>query len=101
MACASYDYMKLMVLELQQQLSELEEAERSAQQGSVSNGHEASEPRAPPRQRQNPFNSAGEDKARIVTKMQWQHLHREFGTNIVRDRESWCRSYLATKGPLL
>ncbi len=28
LSCASYDYMKLMVLELQQQLSELEEAER-------------------------------------------------------------------------
>ena len=38
LACSSYDYMKLMVVELQQQLAELEENERqaAAQRGNCS-----------------------------------------------------------------
>ena len=66
LACASYDYMKLMVLELQQQLAELEESERLAASSttatttltattnglSSSTGEEAgTEPKPLPRQR--------------------------------------------------
>ncbi|XP_064104920.1 LOW QUALITY PROTEIN: sesquipedalian-1-like [Macrobrachium nipponense] len=48
---ASHDYLKLMVAELQKQLDELTESER---QGGDENG--MYRPKAPPRQRQNPFN---------------------------------------------
>lgn len=53
LARASYDYLKLMVNELQKQLDELNDTEK----GNIdeSNGHA---PKAPPRQRQNPFNRA-------------------------------------------
>lgn len=51
LARASYDYLKLMVAELQKQLDELTETER---QGAGENGMHR--PKVPPRQRQNPFN---------------------------------------------
>ena len=53
MACASFDYMKLMVVEMQQQLNELEDRERIG-------GGEGGDPKPPPRGRANPFNSGGE-----------------------------------------
>ena len=53
MACASFDYMKLMAVEMQQQLSELEDRERIG-------GGEGGDPKPPPRGRANPFNSGGE-----------------------------------------
>nr|CAD7259220.1 unnamed protein product [Timema shepardi] len=70
LACASYDYMKLMVAELQRQLDEMEECEAitAAMNQSVTlrshnkDGSEATEkkspnsPMPPPRQRHNPFN---------------------------------------------
>ena len=52
-ACASFDYMKLMVVEMQQQLNELEDRER------IVGGGEG-DPKPPPRGRANPFNSGGE-----------------------------------------
>ena len=57
MACASFDYMKLMVVEMQQQLNELEDRERAEGGG---------DPKPPPRGREkgeyrvNPFNTGGE-----------------------------------------
>ena len=58
-ACASFDYMKLMVVELQQQLAELEEAERAAAvaAASVTADEAGAEPKPPPRQRMNPFDN--------------------------------------------
>ncbi|KAK8740703.1 hypothetical protein OTU49_002663 [Cherax quadricarinatus] len=55
LARASYDYLKLMVAELQKQLDELNDAEKQAQGGG---GEDDSlhPPKAPHRQRQNPFN---------------------------------------------
>ena len=58
LACASYDYMKLMVLELQQQLADLDEAEKaisvsanSAEENNSSQVDNAmADPTAPPRQ---------------------------------------------------
>ena len=54
-ACASFDYMKLMVVEMQQQLNELEDREKSG--GGDGGG---SDPKPPPRGRANPFNSGAE-----------------------------------------
>ena len=55
-ACASFDYMKLMVVEMQQQLAELEDRERIGGAGEGGGG----DPKPPPRGRANPFNSGGE-----------------------------------------
>lgn len=59
LACASFDYMKLMVVELQHQLAELEEAERAAATAAAdaSGTGTEEEPKPPPRQRANPFNN--------------------------------------------
>ena len=64
LACASFDYMKLMVVELQHQLAELEEAERVAAvaaaasaAASVTADEAGAEPKPPPRQRMNPFDN--------------------------------------------
>lgn len=52
LACASYDYMKLMVAELQRQLDEME-----AESAPVPADNESSpSPQPPPRARHNPFN---------------------------------------------
>lgn len=51
--CASYDYMKLMVAELERQLEEIDS--RNKNQG-FKNETSINLPKAPPRQRQNPFN---------------------------------------------
>jgi len=81
-ACASFDYMKLMVVELQQQLTELEERERVGQL------QVPGEPRAPPRgNRTNPFNCGGEQRRR--NKKTWLEIHQAIGTHIQRDRETW------------
>lgn len=52
LARASYDYLKLMVAELQKQLDELNDTESPGKGG----GDEGHPPKAPHRQRQNPFN---------------------------------------------
>lgn len=52
LARASYDYLKLMVAELQKQLDELNDTENQGRGG----GEEGHAPKAPHRQRQNPFN---------------------------------------------
>ena len=75
-ACASYDYMKLMVVELQQQLAELEERDKLKQ----------SRPEAPPRNRSNPFNSSH------TKRKTWLELHNTLGQKIAADKELWVRS---------
>jgi len=81
-ACASYDYMKLMVVELQQQLAELEERERLGAAGSeVAVGG----PKVPPRNRANPFNAGGKDRHG----RSWGEIHKQFGLQIQKDREEW------------
>ena len=75
-ACASYDYMKLMVVELQQQLAELEERDKLKQ----------SRPEAPPRTRSNPFNSSH------TKRKTWLELHNTLGQKIAADKELWVRS---------
>jgi len=81
-ACASYDYMKLMVVELQQQLAELEERERLGAAGSeVAVGG----PKVPPRNRANPFSAGGKDRYG----RSWGEIHKQFGLQIQKDREEW------------
>ena len=74
-ACASYDYMKLMVVELQQQLAELEERDKLKQ----------SRPEAPPRNRSNPFNTTD------TRRKTWLELHQSLGQKIAADKELWIR----------
>ncbi|KAK7084181.1 hypothetical protein SK128_017070 [Halocaridina rubra] len=52
LARASYDYLKLMVAELQKQLDEITETERQG----MTDENGLYRPKPPPRQRQNPFN---------------------------------------------
>ena len=106
LACASYDYMKLMVLELQQQLSEIEEAEKNSStsanttmSGSNSFPQQLSDqqqqqqqPKAPPR-RANPFeakSAAAAASAASAARRAFPALHAAFGERIRRDREKWC-----------
>ena len=79
-ACASYDYMKLMVMELQQQLSELEERDEQQQQ------LHSQGPPVPPRSRTNPFNNSGSSGK---PKLSWAEIHKNFGVKIIADRKSW------------
>jgi hypothetical protein len=106
LACASYDYMKLIVLELQHQLSELEEAERLASASAaeaddasdttcngsvvVASSQQEQQPKAPPRMRSNPFGGGLDNRsAAAATKKTWLGLHRDFGSKISSDREAW------------
>jgi len=78
-ACASYDYMKLMVVELQHQLAELEERDKKTED----------KPEAPPRNRSNPFNTSD------TKKKTWLEIHRTIGQKISSDRKLWSsRAYL-------
>ncbi|XP_059088803.1 sesquipedalian-1-like [Tigriopus californicus] len=93
LASASYDYMKLMVLELEQQLSELDEAERRGgcplvTRDGVSSPMNGHEPKAPPRHRSNPFNSR--EPGTKPSHKTWPIIHEEFGAKIVDDRLAWC-----------
>jgi len=92
-ACASFDYMKLMVVELQQQLEEVERQEEEAQ-------HPVAPPRAgQPQQgsRVNPFNSGGGGSAKGKGKSKsWTDLHKEWGARIKADREAWANRGSAT-----
>ncbi|GLH10837.1 hypothetical protein R5R35_004169 [Gryllus longicercus] len=72
LACASYDYMKLMVAELQRQLDEMEECDAvtaafgeksslSSPQSETNDNKANSSPMPPPRQRHNPFNKVTQE----------------------------------------
>jgi len=81
-ACASYDYMKLMIVELEHQLQELEQRDKLQNQDNCP-------PVVPPRQnRTNPFNSSN-----ILTKKRknWMDLHNNIGQKILADRQNWAK----------
>jgi len=73
-ACASYDYIKLMLGELEQQLKEVSPG------GGVGG-------------RSNPFTNMtgtpGQGGKQGRPGKQWQQLHREWGSRIVADRTAW------------
>lgn len=82
-ACASFDYMKLMVVEMQQQLNELEDRERIG-------GGEGGDPKPPPRGRANPFNSGGEQGRKV--RKGWREVHIAAGRRVQEDRGKWLRN---------
>ena len=88
LACASYDFMKLMVVELQHQITEIE-SRGSGETGLTGGG----EPRPPPRTRHNPFN-AGKEKHKYT----WLDWHTGYGERIQQDREEWLEHRKATEG---
>ena len=82
-ASASYDYMKLMVVELEQQLAEVEERERQQQLQQQDGGG----PQVPPRTRTNPFNNPSASGGR--RRKGWSEYHQSVGIKILRDRQKW------------
>ncbi|XP_034840814.1 sesquipedalian-1 [Maniola hyperantus] len=107
LACASYDYMKLMVAELQRQLEEAEAEEAAEAAGIVAATSSDEEPRVPPRgQRHNPFNKQPEGEGKAVPgsrhhketvkaaeaprkKVPFREIHKTFGRKILADRSEW------------
>ena len=92
-ASASYDYMKLMVVELEQQLAEVEERERQQQLQQQDGG---GGPQVPPRTRTNPFNNSSASGGR--RKKGWAEYHQSVGTKILRDRQKWAATIRPDSG---
>ncbi|XP_013195064.2 sesquipedalian-1 [Amyelois transitella] len=106
LACASYDYMKLMVAELQRQLDEAQ-AEAAAEEAAlVTITPPEEEPKVPPRgQRYNPFNKAPDTEVKVVQgsrhhkenlrpevvrkKVPFRDIHTTYGRKILQDRNEW------------
>ena len=96
-ACASYDYMKLMVVELEQQLAEVEERERQQQlQQQDGGGGGGGGPQVPPRTRTNPFNNSSASGGR--RRKGWAEYHQSVGTKILRDRQKWAATIRPDSG---
>lgn len=107
LACASYDYMKLMVAELQRQLDAAEE-ETTA----ITPPHES--PKAPPRQRHNPFNrpeshhrsqsvrsAPGRTENVPRTRVSFKELHNLYGRKILSDLNEWRHAKRNAEAPLI
>lgn len=108
LACASYDYMKLMVSELQRQLDSLEEEEAAIEAAPI----EA--PKPPPRQRHNPFNrpeshhrsqsvrsAPGRTENIPRTKLSFRELHNMYGRRILADLNEWRHAKRNSESPLI
>ena len=83
-ASSSYDYLKLMIAELQHQLSELEDLDQHRQlqqQGGA--------PCPPPRTRVNPFNKSYGLRGRSK---KWPECHKVMGQKILEDRNRWVKA---------
>lgn len=105
-ACASYDYMKLMVAELQRQLDSVEE------ETMVPSSSEP--PKPPPRQRHNPFNrpeshhrsqsvrsAPGRTENMPRTKLSFRELHTSYGRRILADLNEWRHAKRNSEAPLI
>ena len=82
-ASSSYDYLKLMIAELQHQLSELEDLDQHRQE--QQQGGEGA-PCPPPRTRVNPFNKSYGLRSRGK---KWPECHKLMGQKILEDRQRW------------
>ena len=85
-ASSSYDYLKLMIAELQHQLAELEDLDQTRQL--QQQGGEGA-PCPPPRTRANPFNK---DYGLRVRSKKWPECHKAMGQKILEDRNIWAKS---------
>jgi len=111
LASASYDYMKLMVMELQQKLAEIEEMEKmQAQQqksncinNSSSSGNARSNPfnkndtlssQQAKHQQQHSFLDAAAVAHNTNANSSWAQIHAKFGSRITTDRDKWCLTLL-------
>lgn len=106
LASSSYDYMKLMVMELQQKLVEQEDLEKiQAQQKISMENMNAPALTSSVTSRPNPFNkadtlsnaNAASMAASISTATKtstWAQIHSKHGTKIACDRDKWCRLQL-------
>ena len=73
--------MKLMVMELQQKLAEVEEMEKLQLQQQKPKSNEIS--------RTNPFDKNTDSLARSLS-ASWAQIHARYGTKISSDRDKWC-----------
>jgi len=102
LACASYDYMKFMVADLQKQLKELEESPiripsqiSNNQIPEKAGSSDKSSPQPPPRNRHNPFNKptnshhSPQRKDIVLFRKTFKELHNQLGRPILRDRNEW------------
>ncbi|KAK0089877.1 hypothetical protein PV325_004900 [Microctonus aethiopoides] len=107
LACASYDYMKLMVAELQRQLDAAEEESSEVAQLTDS-------PKPPPRTRHNPFNrpeshqrsqsvrsAPGRTENIPRTRLTFRELHTAYGRRILSDINEWKHTKRSTEAPLI
>ncbi|XP_058805317.1 sesquipedalian-1 [Phymastichus coffea] len=105
LACAGYDYMKLMVAELQRQLDAVEEETVTVPE---------EPPKAPPRQRHNPFNrleshhrsqsvrsAPGRTENIPRSKVSFRELHNTYGRKILADLNQWRHAKRAAETPLI
>lgn len=88
LASSSYDYMKLMVMELQQKLAEVEELEKAQIQ------QDLLQAKSNPQQRANPFNKATDTLKIANQSSSWAQIHARIGSKIASDRDKWCLSLL-------
>lgn len=99
LACASYDYMKLMVAELQRQLDVAEE--ESTQTPEIVEISDL--PKAPPRTRHNPFDKTPSVKIENIprTRITFKELHTTYGRRILADINEWKYAKKNSELPLI
>lgn len=120
LACAPYDYMKLMVAELQRQLDQMDDCSPVLPPTDVvemRRGGANDSPQPPPRQRHNPFNRTSSEGVRSpsirsapgrtdaasrvsyrssvdinVRRLSFRELHTLYGRRVLSDRSEWRHS---------
>lgn len=99
LACASYDYMKLMVAELQRQLDAAEE--ENTQPTEIV--EQSDLPKPPPRTRCNPFNKTPSVKVENIprTRITFKELHTKYGRQILVDINKWKYAKKNSEKPLI
>ncbi|KAK9513033.1 hypothetical protein O3M35_001315 [Rhynocoris fuscipes] len=114
LACASYDYIKLMVSELQRQLEEMEVNVPVSEEAVNTSGH----PVPPPRTRHNPFNRAltstshnrshsirsapgRTDHDNYRQKITFRELHNIYSRRILQDFNEWKYQQRQLQQPLI
>lgn len=97
LASASYDYMKLMVMELQQKLAELEELEKLQELQDLQELQQKCKETNQQQQhsRPNPFNKSEKSCSSVSKTVScWAQIHSKYGARITSDRDKWCLTLL-------